>query len=211
MFITNRNDIKVPKKYIRSFEVPNGLEGRALFKAIEKKTGITWLYLDLHGANLKGVDFKCVGLWDVCLRGSDLRDTDLTLAKLRGADLRGADLRGAKLRKADLGYADFTDAKNVNFSGTEFTCCAKHERIILIPEIEWNGNQIAAIMPEGDQPLLISIGCMTHTPDEWMAFSEDDLENMAEDAPKWHEAHMEAAVKKSRELETEWRKQINKI
>jgi uncharacterized protein YjbI with pentapeptide repeats len=210
MFITNRNDINVPKKYIiRGFEVPNGLTGKALFKAIEKKVGYTWLYLDLHGVDLKCVDFKWAGLWGVDLRDANLRDTDFTLAKLRDAKLNRADLRKADLRKADLAYADFTDAKNVNFSGTEFTCLAKHERIILIPEIMWDDKPIAAIMPEGDQPLLISIGCQTNTPDEWLAFTEDDLENMDCEAPKWYEAHMEAAIKKSRELETEWRKNVN--
>jgi hypothetical protein len=206
MLVTNRKDINVPKRHIRSFEVPGYLTGRALRKAIEKQIGYGWMYLDLHGADLQGVDLKGEDLWGADLRGADLREADFTLAKLCNTDLREAKLNRADLRKADLRCADFTDAKSVDFSGTTFTCCAKHERIILIPEIVWDDKPIAAIMPEGDQPLLISIGRGTHTPDEWLVFTEDDLENMDDDAPKWHEAHMEAAIKKSRELEAEWRK-----
>jgi hypothetical protein len=203
MLVTNRKDINVPKKYVRSFEVPYGLTG----EAIKKKIGqYSWLYLDLHGANLQGVDLKCANLWCANLRRANLRGADLRRADLQGVDLQGVDFTDADLRRTDLRGADFTDAKNVDFSGTTFTCCAKHERIILIPEIVWDDKPIAAIMPEGKQPLLISVGCRTHTPDEWLVFTEDELENMDEDAPKWHEAHMEAAIKKSRELEAEWRK-----
>jgi hypothetical protein len=155
----------------------------------------------LREADLKGED-----LWHADLRHADLQGVDFTLAKLCHTDLREAKLNRADLREADLRYADLRYAHGVDFSGTKFTCLAKHERIILIPEIVWDDKPIAAIMPEGDQPLLISIGCRTHTPDEWLVFTEDDLENMDADAPKWHEAHMEAAIKKSREVEAEWRK-----
>jgi hypothetical protein len=203
MLVTTRKDINVPKKYSRSFEVPGGLTGEGL----KKKIGpYDWIYLDLHGANLQRIDLKCANLWCANLRHANLRHADLRRVDFTDADLRHADFTDADLRHANLRHADLTDAKNVDFSGTTFTCCAKHERIILIPEIVFDDKPIAAIMPEGKQPLLISVGCMTHTPDEWLAFTEDDLENMDDHAPEWHEAHMEAAIKKSRELDAEWRK-----
>lgn len=201
MLITNRTDIDVPKDYVRSFEVPDGLVGKALSEAIKEKIRYRWLYLDLNGADLRGADLKCVNLWGADLRHANLQGADFTLAELRDTDLREAKLNRADLWRVDLGYVDLRYAKGVDFSGTRYTRSAKHKRIISIPEIEWCGDPIAAVMPEGDQPLLISIGCKTYTPDEWLAFTNEELEEMDEYAPEWYEAHMEAAIKKSRELE----------
>lgn len=184
MIIKNRKDIEVPKEYIRSFEVPDDLQGRALSKAIRIKIKNDWSYLDL-------------------------RDAKLRYAHLRESKLRYADFTFAKLHFAALWKADLTGAQNINFSWTMFTCRAKHARIILIPEIEWGRNPIAAVMPEGDQTLLIAIGCRTYTPEEWVAFTNDHLRTQDENAREWYKAHMEAAIKKAYELEAEWRKSVD--
>jgi hypothetical protein len=208
MLITNRTDIDVPKEYIRSFEVPDGLKGDDLGQAIKGKVKhrCGWLYLDLQGLNFRGADLSFVNLWEADLRQADLRYADFTLAELRYSDLRETKLNGAYLRRADLRGADLHYAKNVDFSDTRFTCLTKHERVISIPEIEWGGNPIAAVMPEGNQPLLISIGCQTHTPEVWASFTTYQLMEMDEDAPEWCDDHMESAIKKAYELEAEFLK-----
>lgn len=193
--ITNRTDIEVPSEYRRTFEVPDGIEGRALCEAVKEKIGNDWSYLDLCYAKLQH---------------AELRYVDLSYVYSWRVDFRGADLREAKLNGVNLWRADFTDAKGVDFSGTRYTRSAKHKRIIEIPEIEWNNRPIAAVMPEGAQPLLISIGCETHTPEVWSTFTPIQLVWMDEKAPEWYEAHMESAIKKAHELESGWRKNIDR-
>jgi hypothetical protein len=177
MIIENRRYVRVPDEYIRSFEIPDGLPGPSLCEAIKEKIGYDWSYLDLP---------------DIKLRNGDLRRVDLYCVDLSFSDLRGADLDFARLNYADVSYANFTAAKNVNFSGSENASTATHARIIEIPEIKWDNAPIAAIMPEGKQPLLLSIGFQTHSPEVWKTLIEPRLDKIARE---WFTLHKKAAVK----------------
>jgi uncharacterized protein YjbI with pentapeptide repeats len=53
--------------------------------------------LDVHGAYLRGTEFKNVTLEDANLEGADF-----TNAKFRGSNFRNANLKGTILRGADL-------------------------------------------------------------------------------------------------------------
>lgn len=70
--------------------------------------------VDLHQANLQGIDFHEADLTEANLQGADLRGADLRAADLRHANLRGADLSDTQLQKAHLHGADLRDAKLCN-------------------------------------------------------------------------------------------------
>jgi uncharacterized protein YjbI with pentapeptide repeats len=109
------------------------LRGRTDLKGIR----LEWADMtevELHEANLEGVDFsgallERANLVDANLAGANLSQADLTEADLRradltGAKLSGADLRGAKLRDATLRQTDLTEARNLTveqLAGTDLT------------------------------------------------------------------------------------------
>jgi hypothetical protein len=129
---------------------------------------------DLRGANLRGADLRDADLRDANLRGADLRDAnlrdaDLRDANLRGADLCGADLRGANLCGADLCGADLRGVKNGSVCRMDFggwSICIRADKT--------------------------SIGCQTHTNDEWLSFDTSDVASFAHGASEWWEIHGEA-------------------
>jgi hypothetical protein len=128
-----------------------------------------------------------------------------------GLDWQYLNLMGLDFSYTSLNGANLTGAKDVNFSDMKCLCFVKHARIILIPGIIWEDREpIAAVMPEGDQPLLISIGYKTHTPEVWKKFTTNELRRIHETAPGWFTAHMESAIKKAYELEAEFLKIANK-
>jgi uncharacterized protein YjbI with pentapeptide repeats len=67
--------------------------------------------VDLHQAQLRGIDFHAADLTEADLQQADLRGADLREADLRHANLRGADLSDANLQKARVRGADLRDAK----------------------------------------------------------------------------------------------------
>jgi hypothetical protein len=108
-------------------------------------------YADLHGADLHGADLHGADLHGADLRGADLRDANLRYADLCHADLRNADLRHANLRHADLCHANFPHGVG-----------AWHG-------LKWN------IYIVYDQ---LSIGCETHSIEEWKNFTDDEIDGM---------------------------------
>ena len=88
---------------------------------------------DLHGLDLRGLNFSGADLRHADLCGADLRDADLRHADLRDADLRHADLRGANLRDADpcgadLRGADLRDA-DIDYACWPLWCGGLHVKI----------------------------------------------------------------------------------
>jgi hypothetical protein len=98
------------------------------------------------------------------LSGADLRGTDLSGADLSGADLRGTDLRGTDLRGADLSGAYLRGA---DLRGAD---------IIIIKLPIWD----AYIYAE-----TIRIGCQHHKHDEWLRFSDEEIQKMNSSALDW--------------------------
>ena len=78
-------------------------------------------YIDLFGADLRGVNLRFANLSGSDLRKTDLRYTELFRADLRGVDLRFADLSGSNLIEADLSGSDLREAdlRFANLSGVD--------------------------------------------------------------------------------------------
>lgn len=96
------------------------------------------------------------------LRYADLRDTDLQGADLRDADLQYADLRDADLRYADLRYANLPKSIRIYQAGL----------------------YTAYIMADATR-----IGCKYHSSNDWLAWSPEDVADMAPDAKEWWTEH----------------------
>ena len=155
------------------------------------------------------------------LKGAMLRNADLTRANLRWADLRGADLRGAKLigadltganlRVANLSGADFTESDLIgtNFSGVDLTgvnlrgadlYCAKlsnttlPNNVIYIEDVRWD-----TIIMHG----YMRIGCQYHAISAWEAFSDEEINNMEEDALVWWRKNKEKVMTAAKSLQVE--------
>ena len=93
------------------------------------------------------------------VRGTDLRHADLRYADLRDANLRDANLRYADLRYADLRYADL-----------------RYADLIVLTLPRWTAYV---------QIKTVRIGCQHHTHDQWMAFSDSDIDEMNPEALAW--------------------------
>jgi hypothetical protein len=133
--------------------------------------------LDLSDANLYSVDLRYANLTRANLSGVNLYH-----AKLSGADLFGADLFGADLRYAKLSDADLTGA---NLSGVDIIFCdpdgTRIKRINLpLYKVNILDNQI------------ISIGCKQYHIDTWKSFSDDQIDQMDDDALQWWNAHKQS-------------------
>jgi hypothetical protein len=95
---------------------------------------------------------------------ADLSGADLSGAYLRGTDLSGADLSGADLRGTDLRG---TDLRGADLRGAD---------IIIIKLPIWD----AYIYAE-----TIRIGCQHHKHDEWLRFSDEEIQKMNSSALDW--------------------------
>jgi uncharacterized protein YjbI with pentapeptide repeats len=157
-------------------------------------------------ATLNGGDFYEATVNGGFFDHATLNRVTFNRATMTGGGFSEATVTSGDFRNATLNETCFYRAKmhrvaNINFSGTKHAGSATHPRVRVIPEIFWEEVPIAAILPEGDQPLLLAIGYETHTPDEWLAFSEAELEEMSYEAPEWHTKHMAEAVRRAKELE----------
>ena len=103
-------------------------------------------------------------LHDADLRDADLRDADLHGADLHGADLLDANLRDANLRDANLRYADLHYA---DLRGADLRY-AKNAPLILF------GLSYSISITDSH----ISIGCETHSINEWRSFSDEQIIEM---------------------------------
>jgi hypothetical protein len=106
---------------------------------------------NLIGANLRHAD----------LRGADLRHADLRHANLRGADLRGVDLRHANLRDANLRGADLrgVDLRHANLRDANLRVYCGIYTVIVTPS-------------------HVQIGCERRTPEQWLALTEEDADQI---------------------------------
>ena len=127
-------------------------------KILHKITGKLLLEIDtLIGANLKGSN-----LIGADLRGVDMRYSRLEWADLRGANLEGSNLKGVNLECANLEYANLmgVNLEGANLMGANV---ATYQ----------SGKWVAYITTTH-----IVIGCKSFTIDEWLKFSDNDINKM---------------------------------
>jgi hypothetical protein len=112
--------------------------------------------ISLADANLRGAD-----LGGVNLRGADLLGAALQAAGLCGANLRGANLRYADLQGADIRWV-LGDGKRIK------TTIIDRYKIVIMLEYG-----------------IMAIGCEQHSIDEWMNFSDEEIDKMDTGALQW--------------------------
>ncbi len=138
----------------------------------------TLSYSNLRGANLRGANLSGADLSYSNLSGADLRGTNLSGTNLSGADLSGADLRGTNLSGADLSGADLSGA---NLRGV----------LIVIYGLNW---------PVFITKNHIRIGCQAHDLDKWVDFTDDEIDDMSEDALSFWKENKEMIINLGRRL-----------
>ena len=162
--------------------------------------------LTIQANTLKGAMLSNADLMGADLRWADLRGADLTGANLSGADLSCANLRGANLSGADFTESDLI---GTNFSGVDLTgvnlrgadlYCAKlsnttlPNNVIYIEDVRWD-----TIIMHG----YIRIGCQYHAISAWDAFSDEEINNMEEDALVWWRENKEKVMAAAKSLQVE--------
>ena len=103
-------------------------------------------------ADLSGADLACANL--AC---ANLAGADLARANLAGADLARANLAGANLAGANLAGADLAGAKEVP--------------VFISAIVPWT-----ICIPASGR--VINVGCHSHSPEEWLAFTAEQLDGM---------------------------------
>ena len=127
---------------------------------------------DLRYADLSGADLRYADLRDANLTGADLISANLRAANLSGADLLRAnllraDLNGANLRAANLSGADLTGA---NLSGADLRYCIGNNKEIKSFQF---GTYLITTYKN-----IINVGCKEHTIEEWLGFSNEEINEM---------------------------------
>jgi len=142
---------------------------------------------NLSFANLSGANLSFANLSGALLRGANLRGANLSYANLSGANLRDADLSEADLSDANLYRAKLSGAKlsGANLSGANLSYANLTEPICRMDFGGWS------ICIRTDKT---SIGCRTHTNEEWLSYSPDDVASFATGAKEWW-ATYQAAIK----------------
>ncbi|UML83073.1 pentapeptide repeat-containing protein (plasmid) [Leptospira interrogans] len=127
--------------------------------------------VDLRGVNLSGVNLRDADLRGVNLSGVNLRGANLSDVNLSGVDLRGVNLSGVNLRDVDLSGADLSGANlsGVNLSGAQ----GNSHNIKTIQTDHWT------VVYSNN---LMYIGCESHSFDQWWNFSDDEIDNMSQNA-----------------------------
>jgi hypothetical protein len=142
--------------------------------------GADLLGADLRGAGLRGADLRSACLRCAYLRYADLRGADLEDADLRGANLRGVDLQRAKLQCTNLQGADLQGAnlQDTNLQDADLRgALGDGKRIKTIID----QYKIVIMLEYG----IMAIGCKQHSIDEWMNFSDEEIDRMHVDALHW--------------------------
>jgi uncharacterized protein YjbI with pentapeptide repeats len=149
---------------------------------------------DLRGADLRGADLRGARLQGTDLRGARLQGTDLRRASLQGADLQGAylrvaDLRGARLQDADLQGTNLQDA---DLQGTDLRDADLRDADLRDTDLRnsiGNCKEIKSLQFGTYLVVLyldkISIGCQTHTREEWFNFDDLTISKMDTNALDW--------------------------
>jgi hypothetical protein len=139
---------------------------------------------NLSGANLPGANLRSANLNHVNLQAADLRSANLQAADLRSANLRSANLRSANLWSANLQYANLqatnlqsADLRNADLRNADLRFCIGNNREVKSFQF---GIYLAVLYLN-----KISIGCQTHTREEWFAFNDDEIAEMDQTALIW--------------------------
>jgi hypothetical protein len=163
------------------------IKHRSTGKVIKEVDATLLMDADLEGAYLWGANLRFANLQYANLQGADLLDADLQCAALQyanlqcaalqNADLRDANLQGANLWNADLQYANLKDTnlQNTNLrwvlgDGKRIKTTIDRYRIVIMQEYG-----------------VMAIGCEQHGIDEWMNFSDGEIDKMDADALRWWE------------------------
>jgi hypothetical protein len=118
---------------------------------------------NLYEANLSGANLSGANLYEANLYRAYLYEANLSGANLSGADLNGAKLKGVYLRGANLYGADLSGEK------------LKHAPLF-VSNLRWE-----ITITDG----YLTIGCQRHTHDQWAQFSDDEISQMASNAPEF--------------------------
>jgi uncharacterized protein YjbI with pentapeptide repeats len=166
------------------------IKHRSTGNVIKEVDATSLVYANLRGADLKRVNLQDTVLHHVDLQyanlfGADLRDANLQYANLQHVDLQRANLQHADLRYANLQHADlrdvdlqYADLRNADLQGIDIRWVSGDgERIITIIT-----HYKIVVMSEHD---VMAIGCEQHTIDEWMSFSDEEIDNMDTKALEW--------------------------
>jgi uncharacterized protein YjbI with pentapeptide repeats len=168
----NNNLLRVKDK-----EVCNMIQIRhkSTGKVIKEVDATSLVNADLEGAYLWGANLRFANLQYANLQGADLLDADLQCAALQNADLRDANLQGANLWNADLRYANLKDTNlqdtNLRWvlgDGKRIKTTIDRYRIVIMQEYG-----------------VMAIGCKQYSIDEWMNFSDEEINKMDTDALHW--------------------------
>ena len=124
----------------------------------------------LVNADLRCADLRSANLQYADLQYADLHGANLQRVNLEGAELLGADLRYANLQRANLQHADL---RGVNIRWA----LGDEKRIKTIID----QYKIVIMLEYG----IMAIGCEQHTIDEWMNFSDEEIDNMDLGALRW--------------------------
>ena len=141
------------------------------------------LKINLSEADLKGADLDSAKLGGADLSHADLRKADLKYADLNDANLNEANLRCAELSWADLRWANlrWAELNGTNLKWAELRGAIGNNKEIITIQT----GIYTCVITE----LSLTIGCESHTFDEWIAFTDSEIDKM--DAKKslsfWHD------------------------
>lgn len=127
-----------------------------------------------------------VGMSNVSALDASFCGADLTRAQLFKTGFTRADFDGANLRDVSAKWCEFNQAKcmhKASIATAEFIdCVGDGWALKTISGLRW----LVTIWAD-----KMSIGCQSHSIDDWFAFSDDDIEEMDGYALEWWRKHKE--------------------
>ena len=142
-----------------------------------------WLEQLEHG---RPADFRKEYLVGVDFQGRDIQGWDLQEANFRKANLKGANFKGINLLGADFEKARL---KGTNFTGVNLELVTGNGKELVSKQISkyW-------VVWWRDR---IQIGCKKHSRDEWLAFSDREINALNPNALAWWKNHKEEVIEQS--------------
>ena len=141
-----------------------------------KDKGNQQVILTIEGETLEGVDLRGADLRLAQLGKENMKGANLEGANLVGADLQGADLRGANLEHTNLRFANLRGANlegaNLRFTqleGVKLNNAKLPDGVVVMDQMHWK------VIIVHDR---IQIGCQNHSIDEWVAFTNTEINKM---------------------------------
>jgi hypothetical protein len=173
--IKNRftGDVIISGEYESVKELLANLSGANLSGADLSRANLSRANLseaNLYGANLSGANLSEANLSGADLSGANLSGADLSRANLSRANLSGADLSRANLSRANLSRANLSEANlyGANLSGANLSEANLSGAFGILSSLSIFGSKHFVTYYMGK----ISIGCKSHTVQEWI----DDAE-----------------------------------